>query len=181
MKRIFFITILFALFLIPCLAQNKTDSVKKIGELKPFIKKDYEGWHKVKSNFFTFYVPTSLMEKKVKCIEGGCYTFENENLSLNIDINYDAGYPTFEKQYPSYSEKFVYIDNALVWIWSFDHTGIYKYESSGLFQFKKKDRDYRFGMYLFSKDKDIKEIAEMIFKSVQFKDNQKKRKLLKNI
>jgi hypothetical protein len=180
MKSAILLAIIFASSIIPCLAQKNADESSPIETVKPFDAKNYKDWQEIKLfNKFSFYIPPSLKKKEFKGIHGVDYDFIDENLSLNIDTDLAAGYPTFEKQYPSYWEKYVWIDGAFAWIWSFEHDGVYKYETSVLFQFKNNNRDDLFGMYLFSKDKDIKEMAEKIFKSVQFKDKSKEKETTK--
>lgn len=135
-------------------------------------KSDYKDWRKVELNNLSFYIPKELKKQEAKCIDGGCYLFKSEELKLSIDVNSAAGFPTYEKKKPAYSEKFFQIDNAKACIWSVENDR-YKYESGVLFEFEKT-RNYRIGMYLFSNSQDVKNLAEKIFKSVKFKNKPKK-------
>jgi hypothetical protein len=135
-------------------------------------KSDYKDWQKVELSNLSFYIPKELKKQETKCIDGGCYLFKSEELKLSIDVNSAAGFPTYEKKNPTYSEKFFQIDDAKAWIWSVENDR-YKYESGVLFEFEKI-KNYRIGMYLFSESQNIKDLAKKIFKSVKFKNKPKR-------
>ncbi len=145
----------------------------KIEKVKKRRSKDYKDWQKIELNSFSFYAPKELKGGAEKCIEGGCYDFESNDLSLSIDINPDAGHATFEKEYQSYCEIFTRIDKANAWIWYFEQDKKYKYNAGVNFTFKNGG-DYKIGMYLFSKSENIREISEKIFRSVKFKERPKR-------
>lgn len=163
------------------IAVTAQDCPKLEGKNKPLKTENqeqanYEGWQKIELNSFTFYTPIELKGGKKKCIEGGCYEYSNEDKSLllGIDINPDANRPTFERlKYPTYSEKFIPIDRACAWLWYFEDDEGYKYNSGVLFNFGE-NIDYRVGIYLFSKNENVKEMSEKIFKSVKFKNRPSK-------
>jgi hypothetical protein len=167
MKQILTLPIIFALFLIPCLAQQTKNQSIVVEELKPFDVKDYEGWQKVELNALTFYIPSILKRKEVKCYDGGCYHFESDDLLFRIDLDPAAGRPTFERTYPSYSDKITQIDGKYAWIWFFQDEGDYKY-LSGVNFWDERSRKYGAGIYLSSKTTDTKQMAEKIFRSIKF-------------
>jgi len=148
--------------------QQKTKSSEEIEVAKPINPDEYKDWQKIETKCFSIYAPKELKQKKVKCIDSAfCDDFVSENLVLGVDINVDAGYATFEKEYPSYSEKYIWIDGAFAWIWSYEDKGEYKYNSGVIYRFRE-DSNYRIGVYLYSKDTNIKEMAEKIFRSIKF-------------
>src|SRR5437868_2834418 len=74
----------------------------KVGAFDP---KEYEGWKKVETRRFSFYIPPETSGGEKKCMEGGCYEFAGPDFILTIDINSAAGRPTYErKNYPSFCQ-----------------------------------------------------------------------------
>lgn len=151
---------------------NKIETKVPVEVVKKRNKKNYEDWKKVELSNLSFYMPNELTQEATNCFDSACYTFKSENLFLSIDISSAVGYPSTQKRYASFTEKFVWIDGAYGSIWYFEENKendpIYKYKSGVVFRFPK-NKDYKIGMSVFSKKEDINEIGEKIFKSAKFK------------
>jgi hypothetical protein len=152
--------------------QQKAKISEEIEVAKPINPDEYKDWQKIETKYFSLYMPKELKQKEGKCIDSAfCDKFISENLFLGVDINVDANYATFERSYPSYSERYFWIDGAFAWIWSYENEGenkgTYKYSSGAIYRFKENS-NYRIGMHLHSKNTITKEIGEKIFRSIKF-------------
>ena len=146
----------------------------EVQDLKSIDAKSYEGWKKFEiPNKISFYAPSAL--EKVEIKGGGSHPpsagiyFESEDFQLGGDFTTSAYAPNIaDKMLPTYCQWFSWIDGAFAFFWHFKpNTNRKKYESGIYFQFTE-DKNYRLSIYLQSKEKDTKEIAEKIFKSVTF-------------
>lgn len=141
----------------------------KIGVEKTASRKveDYEDWREIKSKYISFFAPQDLKELKVTCYEGGCSSFESKDIHIGIDTNSAAFYPYYEKTFPSYNEKLFCINGRIAWFWSYEDDEGYKYHA-GVFFYFEGDSKRRLVVNFNSKDKDIKQTAEKIVKSIEF-------------
>jgi len=149
----------------------KSEQRVSIETIKEIRSKEYKDWQKINLSNLSFYAPKELIPKKPNCYDSNCYTFESKDLFLSIDISSAVGYPISAKKLPGFSEKIIKVDKAFGAIWYFKENEetdpIYKYKSGVLFRFADNS-DYKIGISIFSKNEDIKEIAEKMFKSVKF-------------
>lgn len=168
-----FFVLLGNIAIFPQVCQKPKDGEQVIVEEaeRPNLK-DYKNWQEFKVKNFSFYAPKELEQKKVKCMEGGCYKFESNDLLLSISINPDASYPTSERSYSSYCEKYAWIDDSFAWLWFFEDNRNYKYNTGILFQFPE-DKNRIIGMQMYSKN-NIRQVSETVFKSVKFMSKKNK-------
>lgn len=128
-------------------------------------------WKKIELKQLSFCAPKELMQKEVRCIDSGCYEFENNEFNLGIDITVDAFRPTYERKFPSYSEENIWLDEndgVSAWMWSYERdTGKQKYHAGALFKFRQRP-NYLVNMTFRSNDTNVKDIASKIIKSVKF-------------
>ena len=123
-------------------------------------------WYRHELGILSICIPETMVRKQKKCLDNGCVNFENDVLFFSADLNTAAWRPTFEKKYPSYSEKQKVIDAKPSTIWFFEDTGKYKYVA-GINIVLERGR-IGMGAYLFSKSPDSKPIADRMFNSIQF-------------
>ncbi len=125
----------------------------------------------------SFYAPVELKESKggKSLRPGTVFQYVSEDFRLGLELSNSAYRPNiFDKELPSYCERYTWIDDAFTYIWHAKPDKDYKkYESGVYFQFSES-KNYAVGLYLLSKTKETKEIAEKIFKSVKFKYKPKK-------
>lgn len=144
-------------------------TVEKVEVRNP---ENYKEWQKVKTKYVTLYTPKELEKTDKNCYEGDCNIFKSNETSMLIDTNEAAFYPIYEKTYPSYSEKVFCISGKLAWFWSYKQDQKNKYLAGVFFYFEENPKR-RFGIYFNSKNKDIKQTAEKIIKSIEFMKNSK--------
>ena len=144
----------------------------EVKEGESFDIKDYEGWQKIDLPKISFYVPVELKESKEGKSRhpGTFFEYVSEDFRLGLELSNSAYTPNiFDKESPSYCERYTWIDDAFAYIWHAEPNKNYKeYESGVYFQFRESNK-YAVGLYLISKTKDTKGIAEKLFKSVKFK------------
>jgi hypothetical protein len=162
----FAITISLCLFFIssmPNFSQSNQKSLAKKDE-------DSKDWQRVELELFSFLIPKSFKKIETRCYESGCHSFEDNNISLNIDINYDAFRPNLERNYADYKENVYDTNNGKAWAWFYQRESKYK---SGVIFYLDKPKDKRVGIYLSSTDKNVFKVAEKVFKSVEFNSQPK--------
>lgn len=125
------------------------------------------GWQRVVLRQFSICIPPDLKRVSMKCFDGGCYRFENEQLSLDIDVNEAAWRPSSPKYLPSYKEEIKVIDGKSAWIWYFENDGTFRGKSGVVIKLEEK-RGYALGVYLSSKEPGKHELARKIFKTIKF-------------
>lgn len=163
------------------------DSKIEVQEFKSVNEKNYEGWKKIEiPNRVSFYVPNKFVKVEKKDIRGNhpataFLEFKSDSYKLGGDFTTYAYFPDFtKKKLSNYCEWYSWIDGAFAYFWNFeDANPRYKYESGIYFQFKE-DSNYRMSIYLQSLDKNTKEIAEKIFKSITFLNKPVEQKTSKN-
>jgi hypothetical protein len=168
-----FLSIIFALILVPCLAQKKADNEVIIEKSKTFNVKDYEGWQKISIDEFSFYVPKDFKLEKKMGIDLECW--EHETDSVHLKIYSGARFPEHSysiKQRSTFNEKSLYINDIFTDIASYEYESRYypyKYIDTARFYIDKQTNETGMIIYLASKDS-AKELVEKIFLSVKLKD-----------
>ncbi len=76
----------------------------------PLDTNNYQGWQKIELKRFSFYVPKELNSVESDCTDSECYHFKSKDFLLSVDTHIDAYQPSFESKYPSYCEKYIWID-----------------------------------------------------------------------
>jgi hypothetical protein len=135
---------------------------------KPFQLSDYNDWKKIDLKFFSFYVPSDTKKNKIQCIDSDCDVFENPKFRLTIDIGQSAFRPHKGVKNSSYKDKYVLIDGVTTWIWSYKTEESSSQYRSGIFIYCT-EKNSQFNILINSENTNISELAENIFKSVQFK------------
>jgi hypothetical protein len=134
---------------------------------QPSDLRQYEGWQKIDLGIFSFYAPKELRGGERRGIDSRAWKYESDNLILEIDAGLYSGYPTLEREKPSYREKFLRINGASAWIWFYEEEkSNFKYIGGVHFSFKGLNEAIT--MSLSSKDSDGQKISEKIFMSVRF-------------
>lgn len=133
------------------------------------LSDNYENFDEIEFKDFTLCIPRELKKEKVlKCIDGGCNTFESEEMILDIDLSPDAGIPVLERTYLTYQEEHIQISNKKVWLWSFEQDYKYKYIFGANFH-SGNNKYSDLGLVVVYKDSNQKDIVKKIIKSVIFK------------
>ncbi len=150
-----------------CLFFISTASVFSQSNQKTIVKKDeaFKDWQRIELKLFSFLIPKSFKQIETRCYESGCYSFKDADISLNIDINYDAFRPNVERNYTDYKENIYDIDNGKAWSWFYKRESKYR---TGVLFYLDKPKNKRVGIYLSAEDKNVFEIAEKVFRSVKF-------------
>ena len=133
------------------------------------LAKTSETWRVVDLKELTVTLPETFVQVPISCKEGGCYRFESGAMVFRIDLNSDAGRPSFERNDASYCEWFLEIDSRKAWLWSFTDSGKYKYLYGVNFNLLNR-KIYDVGFYLSSENKAVQDLATQIFKSIKFKE-----------
>jgi hypothetical protein len=143
---------------------------------KPLDIKAYEKWQKIELPQISFYVPDDFKRTNDGRSRHAntSFTYANKDFVLGVDLSNSAYVPNiFDKELPSYCERYSWVDNAFAYIWHSKPEKDYKkYESGVYFQFRER-KDFGAGLYLISKTEETKEIGEKIFRSVSFKSKSK--------
>ena len=145
--------------LVPIVAQqNSTPTTQN---------RDKVEFKEVDLGFIKLEVPAALQKQDPKCIEGGCWQFSGSGMVLSVDWNVDCWRPTFERNYRSYTEDIVLVDEVRARLWSF------KKDENTTFQWganyaTEKGYTIGLGIYFSSNSKNDGDIAKRIFNSVKF-------------
>ncbi len=134
-----------------------------------------EKWKMVGFERISFCIPDDLKSIATACKDSRCLTLESPRYNMGLDFSHDAYRPTYEKKLAGYTEKRFWVnerEGISIWIWSFEETRTeyseFRYHSGALFV-SEKDKDLVVGMTIVSKTNEIKDEAEIIFRSVNFK------------
>ncbi len=172
MKRIILSSIIFALLLVPCLAQKKANNKVKTEKSKSFNVKDYEGWQKIPVGEFSLYVPRDFKVVKKMGADLSYWAYKTD--SIDLQIYSGSRLPkrsSVEENFSTYDEKSLYINNIFTNIWSYEYEikqHPYKYIEVARFYIDKQVNENGMVIYVGSKD-DSKELVEKIFLSVEIK------------
>lgn len=108
-----FLSIIFALILVPCLAQKKTDSELKSEEAKTFNVKDYEEWQRISIDEFSFLPKDFKVEKRGIDLEYWRYKTDSVDLAIYSGSRLPK-HSCSIKQLSTFNEKSLYINNILL-------------------------------------------------------------------
>ena len=156
------------LFIAPVYAQQENGrSIESVSGEKRGRKVDYNDLKEVDLGFIKISIPSALQKQEKKCIEGGCWKFADDEIVVSVDWNIDAWRPTFQRQYPSYAEELILVDNVRARFWSFQDKSRFKFISGANYA-TEKDHRIGLGIYLSSVDVDTRELAKKVFSTVKF-------------
>lgn len=159
---------------------DRKNNIKQVEEIKPFNINEYKQWQKINLGEISFYASKEIKIGKRQGIDSPYWTYTSNDLTLSVYAGPYSPKPGGEKRLPSYSDKIVYIDKVLAWVWFYEEEKEQlKYAASARFMFQEtkngitKLSDNRaFTIVLFSRNPNINEVAEKIFASVRFNLNQ---------
>lgn len=115
---------------------------------------------------FTVSIPRTFADKHQHCIEGGCWLFEEGDVSLDIDNSGYGTRPTFERSLPGYVDEVSEVDGIAVWIWSYIDNDV---QYNGALYKTGRNGRYRLGIYVSCKKGDCRVTARSIFQSLRMK------------
>jgi len=100
-------------------------------------------------------------------IDGPAWTFKGLGLSVLIDGSRYSGRPTFQRDYPSYSDEFLTVDGVKARMWSYEGNGVcYAGASYGT---RESDR-ISMGISISSDTIAVRDVARLVLTSIKFNE-----------
>jgi hypothetical protein len=127
-------------------------------------------WQKIEYPWFRILAPAEL-KKSTGWKDDSGEIYHSENLSLFIAFGLHAGGGGGGLRAINYTEQAITLDGENVWMWFFEKPhDEYKYAAGALFRYEypKGVNENSFTIRLYSKNTEVKYLAEKIFLSVKF-------------
>jgi len=167
--------------LLVAILNHDTKAQKNQSESKPtnivevapsFDSNEYSDWQKLEIFHLVLYIPKDFTIEKRRGVDGVAWVYKNQNISfIIITGNVVDGPLITQTKLPSYKERRVIIDGIFTWMWFYEDRSE-EYTNIGVSTFKDPvTKDYRYTMFLGSKNADGQKLAEKIFSSIKFNKN----------
>lgn len=120
---------------------------------------------------FSLCVPKSLKAERRMGVDTEYWIYSDENNEVYIYTHYFAPEPGTEMKYPSFKEKYLLINGKYARMWFYeDNKADLKFFAGVRVYRENKPKGKAITIILHSNKLEFREVAERIFKSIQFEE-----------